>query len=148
MFICTPNNLSFSILSSWVSLRVTYSIISCSDRDARFCQVVISIALVLDAFTIMWLSLHHSDTDVISLFSFVPRSFTVVAVYVTEESSAIISQSLFSICKGKSFMKSMQNMCPKIEPCGTPHVIVDVLESFPLNLYIVIYDLDRIETIW
>ncbi len=30
LFICTPNNFSFSTLSSWVSLRVTFSILSCS----------------------------------------------------------------------------------------------------------------------
>ncbi len=95
--------------------------------------MVISIALVLDAFANMRLFVHHTDTDVISSFSFFSRSFTIVAVDVTEESSAYISQSLFSICKGKSFMKSMKNSCPKIKPCGTPYVIVDVLETIPLK---------------
>ncbi len=85
LFICTPNNLSFSTVSSWVSLRFTFSILSCSGKDARFYQVMINIALVLDAFANMRLSVHHSDTDVISLFNFFSRSFTVVAVDVTEE---------------------------------------------------------------
>ncbi len=79
------------------------------------------------------LSEHHSDTDVISIFSFFSRSFTVVAVDVNEESSAYISQTLFSICKCKVFMKSMKNSGHKIEPCGTPHVIVDVSEIFLLK---------------
>ncbi len=92
-------------------------------------HVVISIALVLDAFANMRLSVHHSETDVISSFRFFSRSFTVVAFDVTEEPSAYISQSLFSICKGKSFIKSMENSVPKIEPCGTQHVIVDVSET-------------------
>ncbi len=30
-------------------------------------------------------------------------------------------------------MKSMKNSGPKIEPCGTPHVIVDISETFPLK---------------
>ncbi len=29
-------------------------------------------------------------------------------------------------------MKSMKNSGPKIEPCGTPHVIVDVSENCTL----------------
>ncbi len=73
----------------------------CFGIDARFCLVVISIALILDAYANMQLLAHHSDTAIISSYRFCSRSYTdnycLQGIYVEQNIGSTLSGKILGI---------------------------------------------------
>ena len=83
--------------------------------------------------TIEFLS-HHSWSSARTLFSeFVSKSIVSAIQYIVV-SSAYRQVSAECSDFGRSFVKRENNVGPRTDPCGTPWVIMCVLESHPLIL--------------
>ena len=69
-----------------------------------------------------------------SLFSFSSISCTFFPQTLIVETSAYMSTSpIVLVLMGMSFINTIKNSGPKIEPCGTPIVISDCSDCLPLN---------------
>jgi len=104
-------------------------------RCCHFCQVVTIMILV---FFQHWRPSYFRHTNWIfpcrSLFSFSSISCTFFPQTLIVETSAYMSTSpIVLVLMGMSFINTIKNSGPKIEPCGTPIVISDCSDCLPLN---------------
>ena len=90
--------------------------------------------LFFSTLTTILFSSHQLDISCRSLFSFSLISCTFFPHAMMVESSAYMSTLLIVlVLMGMSFINTIKNTGPKIEPCGTPVVISDCYDCLPLN---------------
>ncbi len=123
--IVIPSSLFEDTFSRYCRCILTLRVPWCSSNEALFCQVVMSITFVLVVVAAIRLSEHNFDTLSASFAKCCSISGAVLAEVVTDESSAYMSVSLLSRPNGRSFINSINNKGPMMDPCGHPVLIVN-----------------------
>ncbi len=121
---------SFSCFTFFKTFPLTIILRSFTGSVCNLWHVVIKMAFVLSLLMAILLSSHQFTPLQISGFSFCSITSSVPPAAPSVLSSTYISNFDCTISRAKSFMYMINSKGPRMEPCGTPDVIVSDSDLF------------------